>query len=46
MDKQNLKTVTMGRGSSMPCLKEAHIFEYQRTLTVMPNRNNSDTGSY
>jgi hypothetical protein len=46
MDKQNIETVTMGRGSSVPCLKEAHIFEYQMTLTVTPNRNNGDTGSY
>ena len=39
MNKQNLETVTMGRGSSMPCLKEDHFFEYQMTLTVTPKRN-------
>ena len=45
MNKQNLETVTMGRGSSVPCLKENHILEYQMTLTVTLNRNNSDTVS-
>ena len=46
MNKQNLETVTMGRGSSVPCLKENHILEYQMTLTVRPKRNTSDKVSY
>ena len=29
MDKQNLETITMGKGSSMPSLKEDHFFENQ-----------------
>jgi hypothetical protein len=36
MNKQNFETVSMGRGSSMPCLKKDHIFEYPKTLTVTP----------
>jgi hypothetical protein len=46
MDKQNLEAVTMGRGSSVPCLKEDHIFEYKMTLTVRHKRNTSDAMSY
>lgn len=46
MDKQNLETITMGKGSSMLCLKEDHFFENDRPLTVTPKRNHSGAGSY
>ena len=46
MDKQNLETITMGKGSSMPCLKEAQFFEYQTSLTVKHKRNKSRAGGF
>jgi hypothetical protein len=46
MDKQNLETITMGRGSSMPCLKENYFFINERPLTIMHKRNKGKAGSY
>ena len=46
MDKQNLETVTMGRGSSMPCLQEAHFLNTKKSLTVMLKRNEDKAVSY
>lgn len=46
MGKQNMKTMNMDKGSSLPCLKEAHFFEYPKPLRVMPKRNKNETESY
>lgn len=46
INKQNLKTVTVGKGNSMLYLKEDHFFENQKPLTVMPKQNKNEAKSY